>query len=193
MFVMTIDQRRSRRDIDRVDDLLAHHGDSRLIRGFERTAGDEVQAISDDPGVVARIAIDLVADGHWSVGIGIGEVESPLPASTRAGRGPAFLFARDAVDAAKNQRVPIAVRGGESHWSVHAETAARLFGDVVATRSVEGTAAVAAMAGGATQAVAARTLGISPQAMSQRLRSARWDVDDASYALITDLLAVAAR
>ncbi|QHN26482.1 hypothetical protein GII33_11405 [Gordonia pseudamarae] len=41
-------------------------------------------AVADDPAAVARPA----ADGHRSVGIG--SVRLPLPASTRAGRGPAF-------------------------------------------------------------------------------------------------------
>ena len=43
-----------------------------------------------------------------------------------------------------------------------------------------------------TQADAAEHLGISPQAMSQRLRAAAWDVDADSYALVADLLTQAA-
>jgi hypothetical protein len=34
----------------------------------------------------------------WSVGIGVGPVEEPLPASTRSGRGIAFTRARRAVE-----------------------------------------------------------------------------------------------
>ena len=93
---MTVDQRRSRRDIDRVEDLLSDL-DYALLRPFERTAGDEVQAVTDKPDVVVDVALDLLARGHWSVGIGIGPVQRPLPASTRAGRGPAFEAAREAV------------------------------------------------------------------------------------------------
>ncbi|MSX06374.1 MAG: hypothetical protein F2801_09235, partial [Actinobacteria bacterium] len=111
MFVMTVDQRRSRRDIDRVPDLLDRYRDFDLIRPFERTAGDEVQAVCEDAATVVAIALDLVATPHWSVGIGVGSVELPLPDTTRAGRGQAFEAARDAVTRAKNAPAALAVTG----------------------------------------------------------------------------------
>ncbi|OOL27282.1 membrane associated protein, partial [Rhodococcus rhodochrous] len=69
MFVLTVDQRGSRRDVDRVADLLTELRDAELLRPFERTAGDEVQAVADDPAVVVDLALDLVRRGCWSVGI----------------------------------------------------------------------------------------------------------------------------
>ncbi|WP_279097724.1 hypothetical protein [Gordonia bronchialis] len=192
MFVMTVDQRGSRSDIDRVDDVLDRLAEWRTVRPFERTAGDEIQAVLDDAATTAQLTVDLAADGHWSVGVGIGPVSLPLPPSTRAGRGPAFELARDAVEAAKNQRVPLAVRGTSPRWCTHAQTAARLLADVVGRRSPAGSEAVALVRSGMTQADAAEHLGISPQAMSQRLRAAAWDVDADSYALVADLLTQAA-
>ncbi|MFW0794687.1 hypothetical protein AAFP30_12820 [Gordonia sp. CPCC 205515] len=191
MFVMTVDQRGSRRDIDRVDAVLDTLADTATVRPFERTAGDEIQAVLDDPTVVARLCVQLSTDGHWSVGVGVGVVEQPLPESTRAGRGPAFEFAREAVDAAKSQRIPLAVRGADTRRCTHAQTAARLVADVITQRSEQGTEAVTLMRSGITQSEAAQQLGISPQAMSQRLRSARWDIEDDGYALLADLLATA--
>lgn len=188
MFVLTIDQRGSRRDIDRVDQILAATSAAALVRPFERTAGDEVQAVADNPATVAKLAVELAADGHWSVGVGIGEVRLPLPASTRAGRGPAFESARDAVESAKHRRMPIAVRGPDTVWSRHAQTAARLLADVIARRSTAGAEAVELMRTGLSQVQAAERLGITPQAMSQRLRSASWDIDDSAFALVADLL-----
>lgn len=188
---MTVDQRGSRDDVDRVDALLDAISGVPVVRGFERTAGDEVQAVADDPAAVARLCIDLTTDGHWSVGVGVGDVEQPLPASTRAGRGPAFEYARAAVESAKSQRIPLVVRGDESPWCTHAQTAARLLADTVAARSEAGSEAVALMRSGITQSEAAARLGISPQAMSQRLRSARWDIEDDAYALLTDLFRLA--
>lgn len=82
MFVLTVDQRGSRRDVDRVADLLGELRGAELLRPFERTAGDEVQAVAADPAVVVDLALDLVRRGHWSVGIGVGPVEQPLPAQT---------------------------------------------------------------------------------------------------------------
>ncbi|MDL9946092.1 hypothetical protein QSJ19_10900 [Gordonia sp. ABSL11-1] len=189
MFVLTVDQRGSRTDVDRVDDLLMSTArEPGLLRPFERTAGDEVQGVADSATVVARLAIMLVADGHWSVGIGIGGVDLPLPMSTRSGRGPAFVDAREAVESAKRQRVPISVRGGVAPWTHHAQTAARLLADVAAGRSDHGAEAVRVMQTGVTQAEGAEILGITPQAMSQRLRSARWDIDDDGCRLVTELL-----
>ncbi|RPA19728.1 hypothetical protein [Gordonia sp. OPL2] len=189
MFVLTIDQRGSRTDIDRVDDLLTIAArEPGMFRPFERTAGDEVQGVTDSAAVAARLAITLVADGHWSVGIGVGSVDLPLPTSTRSGRGPAFVEAREAVESAKRRRVPISVRGGVAPWTRHAQTAARLLADVVAGRSDHGTEAVRVMQTGVTQADGAEILGITPQAMSQRLRSARWDIDDDGHRLVTELL-----
>lgn len=190
MFVLTIDQRGSRTDVDRVDDLLAWVASEDLLRGFERTAGDEVQAVTDDPELTARIAVACAADGHWSVGIGVARVDEPLPDQTRAGRGPAFEYAREAVEAAKGARIPIAVRGSDRDACRHAQTAAVLFADVVAGRSAAGHEAVAAMRRqDTTQERAAHDLGISPQAMSQRLRAARWDIDADAEALVAELLA----
>ena len=64
MFVMTVDQRRSRKDVDRVERFLTEFADQRLIRPFERTAGDEVQSVTDDAEAVVDIALRLVADGR---------------------------------------------------------------------------------------------------------------------------------
>ncbi len=79
MYVLTVDQRGSRRDVDRVADLLDELRDAPMLRKFERTAGDEVQAVSDDPGTVVDLALALLDRNHWSIGIGIGPVETPLP------------------------------------------------------------------------------------------------------------------
>ncbi|MBJ7322733.1 SatD family protein [Rhodococcus fascians] len=188
MFVMTVDQRRSRRDIDRVPDLLDRYRDFDLIRPFERTAGDEVQAVCEDAATVVAIALDLVATPHWSVGIGVGSVELPLPDTTRAGRGQAFEAARDAVTRAKNAPAALAVTGPEPEAAEDAETASTLVAILVARRSDQGREAVALMAEGMSQTDAAERLDISKQAMSQRLSVAGWHVENAGRTLAARLL-----
>ncbi|QTI67119.1 hypothetical protein [Gordonia polyisoprenivorans] len=192
MFVMTIDQRRSRTDRDRVPDLLAAVADTPVLRPFDRTAGDEVQAVLTDPDTVVAVTLLLADEGHWSIGIGIGAVETPLPAQTRAGRGEAFEQARAAVEAAKAARPPLAVRGA-SRWAEHADTALRLLTEIVTTRSAAGREAVSLVRGGLRQTAAAEELGITPQAMSQRLRAARWELESPTRELVVDLLARADR
>ena len=109
--VLTIDQRGSTRGSDRVPATLAGLADVAMLRPFERTAGDEFQGVLDDPAAVTTVVERLLREDGWSVGIGIGEVEEPLPESTRAGRGPAYLAARDAVTAAKSAPWRLRVAG----------------------------------------------------------------------------------
>lgn len=187
MLVLTADQRSSRTDVDRVPDLLRRYRDAAAVRGFDRTAGDEVEAVFDDPELAARIAVELVASGFWSVGLGVGEVQTPLPKQARAGRGEAFIAAREAVEAAKNRRVPLQVVGA-SDWCRDAQTAACLLVDLLTDRTDAGREAVALVADGGTQAQAAGALGISPQAVSLRLRTARWDLQRDTERLVTRLL-----
>ncbi len=193
MFVMTIDQRRSRRDADRVPDLLAHLDSTPVVRGFERTAGDEVQAVLADPAAVVSVAMDLVRRGHWSVGIGIGPVEQPLPASTRAGRGPAFEHGRTAVEHAKSALTHVAVTGTDPAPATAVATVLDLIALLVQRRSPQGWAAVELLAAGHTQTSAAQALGVSKQAVSQRLRTTAWQQEQAGRALAATLLTEADR
>lgn len=187
MFVLTVDQRGSRQGPDKVPELLQRAAPEGLVRPFDRTAGDEVQAVFDDPRELAELAAELAASGHWSVGIGVGAVSTPLPAETRAGAGPAFVFARTAVEDAKKNRWHLSV-AGESDRCPHAQTAGRLLVDVLADRSDAGREAVRLVADGGSQADAAGRLGISPQAMSLRLRHARWDVEPPAVLLFATML-----
>lgn len=177
MFVLTVDQRGSRRDIDRVADLLDDLRDPRLLRPFERTAGDEVQAVTDDAAAVVDLALELLTRGHWSIGIGIGAVETPLPAQTRAGRGPAFEHARSAVDRAKNTPGRIAVDGTDRPAADDADAALTLLAALVLRRTDHGHEAVALARAGHPQAEIADALGISKQAVSQRLLAAWWQAE----------------
>src|SRR4051812_16375621 len=113
-YVLTIDQRHSRRSPDRVAGALAALAEAVTpLRAFERTAGDEFQGVLADPADVVDVVLRLVRAGDWSIGLGVGPVEEPLPRSTREGRGAAFILARAAVDAAKRRPQGIAVRGSE--------------------------------------------------------------------------------
>ncbi|MFD4367581.1 hypothetical protein [Rhodococcus sp. NPDC058521] len=188
MFVLTVDQRGSRSDVDRVQDLVESQCADELVRPFQRTAGDEMQAVVDDARVVVDIALDLVERGHWSIGIGVGPVEEPLPEETRAGRGRAFETARVAVDRAKSMAGRVAVEGPEEDAAADAETALTLVAVLIARRSAEGREAVTRMRTGMTQTEASRDLGISKQAVSQRLSTAAWQVEVSGRRLAERLL-----
>src|SRR3954470_4962743 len=174
MFVLTVDQVDSRHDADRVNDaldqLVATFGES-LALPPDRSAGDELQALTDDAATALRIALELTRTGHWSVGLGVGAVRQPLPAGAREATGPAFVAARAAVDAAKK---------AQHRFWLTAETSGLLDGEKVralidlvlavrARRSPEGWEVVDLLTAGRNQAAAAEELGISPQAVSLRL------------------------
>lgn len=188
MFVLTVDQRGSRRDVDRVDDLLEALRHPQLIRPFDRTAGDEVQAVADDPAVVVDLALELLRRRHWSIGIGVGPVETPLPEQTRAGRGRAFEHARTAVERAKNAPGRIAIEGENADAAADADAALTLLATVVLRRSDQGHEAVHLARLGLPQAHIADRLDISRQAVSQRLAAAGWQAEQPGRELVRRLL-----
>ncbi len=207
MIVVTADQRGSARSVDRVPavlELLAARtrGRGGIVLPFERTVGDEVQGVlaatDDGAGLAVDVVLDLVRDGGWSVGIGLGGVDRPLPQVSRAASGPAFVRARAAVERAKSRGpgIPVAVDGGaaEPYATVAGDAQAllRLLGAVVARRSVSGWEAVDTLTGHsgsrAPQRATAVALGVSEQAVSQRLRAALWAEESAARPLAARLL-----
>jgi hypothetical protein len=177
-FVLTVDQRASRRTADRVADVLRELNASvPAVLGFERTAGDEFQGVLAEPDDVVDVVLRLVRLGGWSIGVGAGPVQTPLPASTRAGAGPAFLSARRAVDAAKQRPTRLAVRGAVPADAGDAQAVFSALAVVVERRSDQAWEAIALVEAGRTQAEAAGELGISRQAVGQRLAAGLWDLE----------------
>lgn len=204
MWALTVDQEGSRRVGDRVELLLADlRRDSPLVGAapgavvlpFERTVGDEIQAVLGDPDLVVAVALHLIRIGGWSVGIGAGTVDGPLPATSRAGSGSAFIHARAAVEAAKSRLrgVPLSVRGPRAELAGEAEGVLTLLGSVVARRTADGWSVVdrLAAAAGARQQDVAAELGISQQAVSARLRAALWSEELAARPAAARLLRLA--
>jgi hypothetical protein len=177
-FVLTVDQRASRRTADRVADALRDlNATVPAVLAFERTAGDEFQGVLADPMAVVDVVLRLVRVGGWSIGVGAGPVQSPLPTSTRAGAGPAFLSARRAVDAAKQRPTRLAVRGAVPPEAADAQAVLSALAVLVERRSQQAWEAIALVDAGRTQADAAGELGISRQAVGQRLAAGLWDLE----------------
>jgi hypothetical protein len=177
-FVLTVDQRASRTSPDRVPDVLRRlNAAVPTVLGFERTAGDEFQGVLADPDDVVDVVLQLVRSGEWSIGVGAGPVQNPLPPSTRAGAGPAFLSARRAVDAAKQRPARLAVRGVVPVDAGDAQAVLTALAVVVERRSDQAWEAIALVGAGRTQAEAAESLGISRQAVGQRLAAGLWDLE----------------
>jgi hypothetical protein len=193
VFVLTVDQRHSRRTTDRVEALLRDLSPRRsdLVRAFERTAGDEVQGVVASPDVVVDLVLLLVRDRAWSVGVGVGPVDDPLPESTRAGSGPAFLAARAAVTAAKSRSTCLAVSGSEQVGARRAQTALDLVAALLQRRTERGAEAASLAHQGLNQLQVAARLGVSKQAVSQRLQAADWYLEAPGRELAAYLLSEA--
>lgn len=187
--VLTVDQRRSRTGPDRVAPALARLNRLPTLAAFERTAGDELQGLLADHLSVVAAILDLVNDAHWSIGVGIGAVERPIPTSTRAARGPAYSYAREAVEAAKHAPARVAVRGPDPLAAEDVESVLGLIATIVAGRSPQAREAIELAETGLTQAEIAAKLGISRQAVGQRLVAAHWQVERRARATLVRLLA----
>lgn len=192
---MTIDQRRSRTAPDLVPSLLTQLNDERwrphLLLAFERTAGDEVQGVLSSADAAVDLALELASDGAWSVGLGVGPVRRPLPESTRAAGGPAFEHARAAVERAKSVPEGVAVAGPHKPSALDAAALLRLLAAVVRRRSPAGHEVVALAREGLNQNQVAERLGITKQAVSQRLHAAWWHHDQRVRPIAQRLLYVA--
>jgi hypothetical protein len=177
-YVLTVDQQGSHRRPGRVAGVLRRLADDvPTVLAFERTAGDEFQGVLGDPAVVVDVVLRLVREGGWSIGVGAGPVQTPLPDSTRAGAGPAYLCARRAVDAAGQRSVRLAVRGAVPPDAGDAQAVLSALAVVVQRRSTQAWEAIELVGAGRTQADAAAALGVSRQAVGQRLAAGLWELE----------------
>jgi hypothetical protein len=189
-FVLTVDQIQSRAQQDLVEVTLAGLGEVDTLLPFTRTVGDEFQGLLANPASVVDVTLGLMRTVGWHVGIGIGAVQQPLPSDARQARGPAFLAARSAVEAAKKQSTHVSVRSVPDRLEARdAEITFRLLIALQLRRSAHGWEAAGLMDQGLTQAAAASTLGITRQALSQRLQAAHWSLDRESRLVLARLLA----
>ena len=171
VIVLTIDQRDSRHAADRVPEALDLLAAVPLHRPLERTAGDELQGVLTDPAALPRVVEPLLRSGAWHVGIGVGDVEQPLPAQARAGRGTAYLHARTAVTEAKTSPWHLRVTG-DLPGARPLEAALWLWAAVLARRTPRGWEVADLVDEGLTYEQAGRRLGISQSAVSQRAQAA---------------------
>lgn len=196
--VITADQINSREHTDRVPAALSALRDLDTLLPFDRTAGDEIQALFAAPAAATQAIARLTRLGGWRVGLGIGAVDAPLPTSTRAARGPAYLAARDALQAARRQPTSLALRFRRSVLDGHygeddekvrdAETALWLWRGLLSKRSQEGWELMDLLDAGQSKADAARSLGVSASAVSQRLAVAGRQEGERGAALCSNLL-----
>ena len=189
-FVLTIDQIDSRRHGDRIDAIVAELAPVRTRRPFTRTVGDEFQGLLDRPASVVDAILILMRGEGWHIGLGLGAVIEPVPSDIRTARGPAFVCARRAVEEAKTESSHLKLVAAREidQETVDAETVFRLLAAVRSRRTPPGWEAVDLVREGRTHAEVSAALGISRQAVGQRLAAAQWAVEEAAIPTLARLL-----
>ncbi len=176
--VLTVDQDGSRAGTDQVPAALEALAGIPSLLPFERTVGDELQGVLDDPAALVRALEWLLRAGAWNVGIGVGAIETPLPDHARAGRGPAYLAAREAVTAAKGSPWHVRAvagddeKGGREDRVRALESAVWLWAALLGRRTPRGWEVSDLVDQGLTYDETASRLYISQSAVSQRAAAA---------------------
>jgi hypothetical protein len=190
-YVLTVDQIGSRRTTDRVPAIMAAMGARYPGVPISRTVGDEFQLLfASEPVSVVDAILTIMREGWWHLGVGIGAVEEPTSRDLRAGRGPAFLAARQAVEEAKERTDHLRVLATDPAAD-EGEDAQVMLSLVLALRSRRSTAgweAADLSDEGLTQAEIGERLGVSRQAVNQRLLTAQWPLDVAARPVAARLL-----
>jgi len=169
-----LDQRQSRGGYDLVEPWLRDMEDPSLafLLPFERTAGDEMEALIDDAATLTEVVLRALRTSAWWIGVGIGSVEQPLPESVRQSQGSAFVLARQAIQEAKAQpgRIRVLAEGRDAG---DLEAALLLMGVLFSRRHNPDSPVNRLRKSGLTIVQIADQLGITKQAVSQQLRVAR--------------------
>lgn len=146
------------------------------VSPFETLTVEDIRADVDSPEHALNLIMALLSDGNWAIGLGITSHGRGVHAATEAvGTRPAQ------VKVVVDTRDP-----GTSAGDISATFA--LLAHVLHKRTLEGREATSLVRRGMNQNEAARELGISKQAMSQRLQAAGWQAEQAGWKLALNLI-----
>lgn len=166
------------------------------VAPFQFVGVEDIRTTAHTPAAVVETVLALLASGEWAVGIGIvSEPEAPEPSPAMVDRAVSTATAAlGSTHRAGTLKVKVVPRKQDSaEIAGDIVSAFLLITAVVAKRSEEGRQATSLMRRGYTQNEAAAELGISKQAMSQRLQAAGWQAEKHGIALATHLVQRAGR
>lgn len=194
MYVVTMDQRNSRDVGDMVPQLVRQLRDIPTIIEFQRSVSDEVQGVTMGASDAVSAALSALRGGSWSIGIGVGRLDDPVPERIVEATGYGMVYSRQAAERALkiHDQVPLAVEGLERDLAAEAEAVLRLLGRIVAVRSQSEWSVVDLMIPGVRgqQKAVAAELGITPQAVSKAVVRSLWQEEWAARPAAARLLAL---
>lgn len=149
------------------------------VAGFENLGVEDIRSRVDTAEALTSVVMALLSDGDWAIGIAVDqasivEEKASRAVGTRAG--------------SVRVKCATAGTGGED-----IQAAFTLLAHVLAKRTIEGREATSLVRSGMTQNEAAERLGISKQAMSQRLGAAGWAAETSGWKLAVHLIDFADR
>lgn len=178
LFVVTINQRDSREVGDLVPELLREFRFVDAVVPFQRSVGDELQGVVAGAATAVDVALKAIRHRRWHVGIGVGELLSPVPDRILDAEGYGLVYSRRAVNRAQKtgERIPLAVEGPDSEVAAEAEAVLRLLGQIVYTRTDAEWNVLDLLTPGARgqQKLIAQELGITTQAVSKAVIRSHW-------------------
>ncbi|MDO4908513.1 MAG: helix-turn-helix domain-containing protein [Corynebacterium sp.] len=150
---------------------------------FTLLGAEDMVTIVESPEAMANTTMALLSVGDWAIGLGI----TSSPSAERAQTVAAQALGRTARPGTVRARLD--ARGPEAK-SMAADIAGAfiMISFILAKRTDEGREATSLMRGGLTQNEAAAELGITKQAMSQRLQAAGWAAEQAGWNLAVHLI-----
>ena len=151
------------------------------VGSFDVVGVEDIRAHVDGAEAACMLIMALLSDGDWAIGLGITAESSAV--------SPAVYAATEAVGN-RPGTVSVVVEAGSADATGADDIAAAfaLLSHVLAKRTLEGREATSLVRSGLNQNEAAEELGISKQAMSQRLQAAGWQAEQAGWQLAVNLI-----
>ncbi|WP_087485085.1 MarR family transcriptional regulator [Brachybacterium massiliense] len=198
MFVLSLSGRpgHGRSASDPVPELLEALAELELPLPAERTVGPDALVLAGRAEAALEVLLRAAEVGSLAVGLGVGAVHGPLPASVREISGPALEAAEAALASARTtSQVPLAVRAADPRQegtAADAEAVLRLVVWMIRARSRGQWEAVRALRRdpGATQAQLAERLGVTQQTVSRAVKTSGWREESAAHPLAVRLLSM---
>ena len=156
------------------------------VAGFEVLGVEDIRSKVADAEAALNLIMALLSDGNWAIGLGIAD------GSDNSAPSDASATATAAVGTRAGQVRVIVDRQDATTEAADIAATFALMSHVLHKRTYEGREATSLVRRGMNQNEAAATLGISKQAMSQRLQAAGWPAEQAGWQLALNLITRAA-
>lgn len=164
---------------------------------FELIGVEDIRAFITSPITTCDVVMALLAAGDWAIGIGVvPSADGTASEEDEASIEQAKKLATDALrPTARIGTVKVRIAGlkRDNPAAFNISAAFALIGQVLSKRTLEGREATSLVRSGLNQNEAAQELGISKQAMSQRLQAAGWQAESAGWQLAVNLIEVAGK